>query len=111
MTQDERNAAIGKLTQNYAENKRTIVALRTEVREVQSALGSLAAALNSPENVTPFEAGGSPGFQLKHGSVITPKGDSDKLSRLLAELHSALTSRKEIEKDLKEAGLENLVTP
>ena len=110
MTQDERDAAIGKLIKQYSDNEQTIAALRSELLGMKHFLNNLYKGLDNPKDVIPTETAGEKGFETIYAHGPIPASEIDRLHVLLTDYHAAIDNKKELEPLLKQAGLENLIT-
>ena len=94
MTQQECNAAIGKLVRDYADNEIRLVALRRRIEEIATSLRVLGKKLERPRDVAVDEIA---------------EVDFAGLRPVLVELHEAECAGTEMEVHLEAAGLGSLI--
>ena len=92
MTDEAKDAEIGRLTKQYAETKKTIACLNNSLHADADNLVQLA---NSIKSI---------------GPVFIPDGlDLPKVAERLADLSAAMTERSRLEQHLEQVGLGDLI--
>ena len=109
MTNEERNAVIGKLVQSYADNEKTFAALNVEIKEFHLNLGGLSRWLERPDDIVSLKHNGKSVFALKQNEDERIEADISKLHALLNAYHDALDKKDDMAKSLRQAGLEKII--
>lgn len=107
MTQDEENAAIGRMVARYSELKKRRAALLSEGYRIGEQLDSLGTSLKSLEYVGAFSDGRPTGRTANRPDLILrPFADATEVATLLDDLRATSAEVRELRKLMKSAGLD-----
>ena len=108
MTNEECDAALGRIVRDYVDTCRKEVCFRSEIRRSQESVSKLETLLKTPENALPLrEDGRVIGFNTATRSGFPL--NIETLSGYLDELRGVVEKKERIEEQLRSAGLSDLI--